>query len=164
MSEMTDGLPPSRRPWAVLAQAIVISMAVLDGSIANIALPSIAADLHIQPSDSIWVVNAYQLAITVALLPFAALGDIYGYRRVYVWGAAVFTVGSLGCALSHSLSGLIIARVVQGIGEAGSARMGRASDLPDEPIASNCLMANRFKKREKMSHSPTGWQSCRAGE
>lgn len=119
MGDTMDGLPPSRRLWAVVAQAIVITMAVLDGSIANIALPNIAADLHIQPADSIWVVNSYQLAITVALLPFASLGDIYGYRRVYGWGVAVFTVASLACAMSTTLPMLTIARVVQGFGAAG---------------------------------------------
>ena len=119
MSEMLDGLAPSRRKWAVLAQAIVISMSVLDGSIANIALPSIATDLHIAPAESIWVVNAYQVAVMVALLPFASLGDIIGYRRVYTWGAALFTAASLACALSRSLEMLTIARVMQGFGAAG---------------------------------------------
>ncbi len=119
MSEMQDGLPFPQRAWAMAAQAIVITMAVLDGSIANIALPSIAQDLAVSPAQSIWVVNSYQLAITISLLPFAALGDLYGYRRVYAWGVAVFTLGSAGCALSHSLEGLTIARVIQGFGASG---------------------------------------------
>ena len=114
-----DGLPPSQRRWAFMAQAIVITMAVLDGSIANIALPSIAGDLHIQPADSIWVINSYQLAVVVSLLPLASLGDIYGYRRVYAWGIALFTAASLACALSTSLTMLTISRVVQGFGAAG---------------------------------------------
>lgn len=119
MTDSADGLPPDRRRWAILAQAMVITMAVLDGSIANIALPSIATDLQIQPADSIWVVNAYQLAITVALLPFASLGDIYGYRRVYAWGVALFTLSSLACALSGTLDMLVISRIAQGFGAAG---------------------------------------------
>ncbi len=114
-----DGLPPGRRRWAIVAQAMVIAMAVLDGSITNIALPSIAADLHIQPAESIWVVNAYQLAITISLLAFASLGDIYGYRKIYGWGILVFTLASLACAMSTSLPMLAIARVVQGFGAAG---------------------------------------------
>jgi DHA2 family multidrug resistance protein-like MFS transporter len=92
---------------------------VLDGAIANVALPTIARDLEASPAASIWVVNAYQLAITVALLPLASLGDIMGYRRVYRAGLAVFTVASLGCALSDSLVTLTLARVVQGFGAAG---------------------------------------------
>ncbi len=102
-----------------MAQSMVIAMAVLDGSITNIALPSIASDLHIQPAQSILVVNAYQLAITISLLPLASLGDIYGYRRVYGWGVTIFTVASLACALSASLPMLAIARVIQGFGAAG---------------------------------------------
>ena len=119
MSETTDGVPWPKRFWAILAQALVITMSVLDGSIANIALPTISADLHVMPAESIWVVNAYQLAITVSLLPLAALGDIVGYRRIYSWGVVVFTIASLGCALSGSLEMLTIARVLQGFGAAG---------------------------------------------
>ena len=66
-------------------------MAVLDGAIANVALPTIARDLNASPAASIWVVNAYQLAVTVTLLPLAALGEIIGYRRVYKAGLVVFT-------------------------------------------------------------------------
>jgi MFS transporter, DHA2 family, multidrug resistance protein len=94
-------------------------MAVLDGAIANVALPTIARDLNASPAASIWVVNAYQLAITVALLPLASLGDIIGYRRVYRAGLAVFTIASLGCALADGLVTLTLARVLQGFGAAG---------------------------------------------
>ena len=92
---------------------------MLDGAIANVALPTIARDLDASPASSIWVVNAYQLAVTISLLPLASLGDIYGYRRVYQYGLIVFTVASLGCALSDSLLTLTIARIVQGFGAAG---------------------------------------------
>ena len=92
---------------------------MLDGAIANVALPTIARELDASPAASIWVVNAYQLAVTISLLPLASLGDIYGYRRVYQYGLAVFTVASLGCALADSLFTLTLARVVQGLGAAG---------------------------------------------
>jgi DHA2 family multidrug resistance protein-like MFS transporter len=114
-----DGLPWPQRFWAILTVAIAITMSVLDSSIANIALPTIAQDLGASPADSIWVVNAYQLAVTILLLPLASLGDIHGYRRIYSVGLAVFTLASLGCALSHSLAVLSVARVVQGAGAAG---------------------------------------------
>ncbi len=114
-----DGLPPSQRRWAILTQAMVITLAVLDGAIANIALPSIAADLQVTPADSVWVINAYQLAITVSLLPAASLGDIYGYRRVYAVGLVLFLIGSAACGLSASLPMLVAARFVQGFGAAG---------------------------------------------
>ena len=114
-----DGLPPRLRLWAILTVALGLIMAVLDSSIANVALPSIAADLHASPSDSIWVVNAYQLAVIITLLPFASLGDIRGYRRVYQGGLIVFTIASLLCALSTGLTTLSFARVVQGFGASG---------------------------------------------
>ena len=93
-------------------------MAVLDGSIANTALPQIARDLHSSPAASIWVVNGFQLAVTMSLLPLAALGQLRGPARVYRFGIVVFVVGSLLCALAHTLLLLILARVLQGFGAA----------------------------------------------
>jgi len=114
-----DGVPLPQRYWAILTIALGLTLAVLDGAIANVALPTIARDLHASPASSIWVVNAYQLAVTISLLPLASLGDIYGYRRVYQYGLIVFTIASLGCALSDSLVTLTVARIVQGFGAAG---------------------------------------------
>ncbi|HZQ41375.1 MAG TPA: MFS transporter, partial [Rhizomicrobium sp.] len=114
-----DGLPLPERYWAILTVGLGIVMAVLDGAIANVALPTIAADLHATPSFSVWIVNGYQLAITISLLPLASLGEIAGYRRVYVAGLLLFTVASLCCALSHTLLLLTAARVLQGFGAAG---------------------------------------------
>jgi DHA2 family multidrug resistance protein-like MFS transporter len=114
-----DGLPVPRRYWAAATIWAAIGMTVLDGAIANVALPTIARDLHALPAESIWVVNAYQLAIVVSLLPLASLGEIIGYRRIYQGGLALFTLASLSCALSHSLVALSAARVVQGVGAAG---------------------------------------------
>jgi DHA2 family multidrug resistance protein-like MFS transporter len=114
-----DGLPIPRRYWSVCAIWLAMAMSVLDGSIANVALPTIAQELHASPAASIWIVNAYQLAITVCLLPAAALGDKLGYHRVYLAGLGIFTLGSLGCALSHSLTALAVARTFQGLGAAG---------------------------------------------
>ncbi len=108
-----------RRFWAMATVALAIGMASLDGAIANTALPTIAADLHTTPAASIWVVNAYQLALVVSLLPFSSLGEIVGYRRVYLVGLVVFTIGSLVCGLAGSLTTLIMARVVQGFGASG---------------------------------------------
>lgn len=94
-------------------------MAVLDSAVANVALPTIAREFQVEPADAIWIVNAYQLAIVVSLLPIASLGEIVGYHRVYQVGLALFTVASLACALSDSLVTLTLARVVQGLGAAG---------------------------------------------
>lgn len=116
---IADGLEPPRRYWAWASILVVLMLAVLDGSIANVALPTIAAEFQASPSVSIWIVNGYQLAIVVSLLPLAALGEIHGYRRVYLAGIAVFTLASLGCMLADSLPALTAARVVQGLGAAG---------------------------------------------
>jgi len=114
-----DGLPADERRWAVLALAISVGMATLDTAIANTALPTIAGDLQASPAASVWVVNAYQLAMVATLLPFAALGEILGYRRIFLGGLALFTLASLACALSWSLPTLTAARVLQGIGASG---------------------------------------------
>ena len=114
-----DGLPPPDRYWAILTIALGLTLAVLNGAIANVALPAIGRDLNEDPATSIWVVNSFQLAVTVSLLPLSSLGEIHGYRRVYRWGLVVFTVASVLCALSTSFPVLIAARVAQGIGAAG---------------------------------------------
>ncbi|HLY06732.1 MAG TPA: MFS transporter [Rhizomicrobium sp.] len=118
-TQISDGQPLPRRYWAILTIALGIIMAVLDSAIANVALPTIARDLHTDAAFSIWVVNGYQLAITISLLPLASLGDIVGYRRIYLSGMVLFTVASLACSLSHTLTQLALARVLQGFGAAG---------------------------------------------
>ena len=115
----TDGLPPRERWLALGAIALAMTMAVLDGAIVNVALPVIARDLAVPPSEAIFVVSAYQIAVTAALLPLASLGEILGYRRVYLGGLAVFTLASLACALAPDLTSLTAARVAQGLGAAG---------------------------------------------
>lgn len=118
-SQSCDGLPRPQRGWAMLAIGLAIMMAVLDGTIANVGLPTIASDMQARPADAVWVVNAYQLVITILLLPLASLGEIVGYRRIYRAGLVLFTLASLGCALSDSLATLTAMRVLQGIGAAG---------------------------------------------
>lgn len=116
---VTDGLPTPRRYWAIVSIGLGITLAVLDGAIANVALPSIAQDLQASSAASIWIVNAYQIAIVVALLPLASLGEIVGYRRVSQAGLAVFTLASIACVFANSIETLSLARVVQGFGAAG---------------------------------------------
>jgi MFS transporter, DHA2 family, multidrug resistance protein len=119
MVDHTDGLPVPQRYWAILTIALGLILAVMDSAIANIALPTIARDLDASPAFSIWIVNGYQLAITISLLALASLGEIIGYRRVYLIGLLLFTLASLFCTLSHTLSLLTVARIVQGFGAAG---------------------------------------------
>ena len=114
-----DGLLQPQRGWAVLTIAIGLIVSVMDGAIANVALPTIARDLNASAAFSIWIVNGYQLAITISLLPLASLGEIIGYRRIYIAGLLLFTVASLFCVLAHTLTLLTIARILQGFGAAG---------------------------------------------
>jgi len=121
-----DGLPIPRRYWSVIGIWLALTMAVLDGAIANVALPVIAHQLGATPAASVWVINAYQLTITVLLLPLAALGDRIGYKCIYIPGLALFTIGSVACAAGGTLPLLIAARVLQGIGAACIMSMNAA--------------------------------------
>jgi MFS transporter, DHA2 family, multidrug resistance protein len=114
-----DGMPAGLpRNLAVATITIGLSMSVFSNSMTNLALPYIAQDLHITAESSIWIVNASQIALMVSLLPVAALADIVGYRHVYRFGLALFSLASIGCALAPSLPWLIAARTVQGLGGA----------------------------------------------
>lgn len=113
-----DGLHRPHIYYAMAATFCGLFLSVIDGTICNVALPEIAAQLNIPSSDSIWVVNAFQLVIMMLLLPFSSLGELWGYKQVYLRGIVVFTLGSLFCALSFNLPMLVISRVFQGLGAA----------------------------------------------
>lgn len=114
-----DGMPPGMpRILAVATITIGLSMAVLSNSMTNLALPYMARDLGISAGNSIWIVNATQIAQMVMLLPLAALADIVGYRQVYRAGLILFCIASLGCVFSPSLPLLLVARTFQGVGGA----------------------------------------------
>lgn len=98
---------------------MVIAICVLDITMVSVALPSVARDLDETAANSIWIINSYQLAVLIALLPLASLGEIVGYRRVSQVGLVIFTIASLGCAFAHTLLELTIARAIQGLGAAG---------------------------------------------
>lgn len=114
-----EGLPDDKRNLAIITLLIAVALATLDTAIANTALPVMAKDLNTTPAGSVWIVTAYQLAMMVSLLPLAALGEIIGYRRIYIAGLALFTVASLLCAVAWSLPALTVARFLQGLGGAG---------------------------------------------
>jgi DHA2 family multidrug resistance protein-like MFS transporter len=122
-----DGLPLPRRYVAAAAILAAIVLAVLDGAIANVALPTIASVLSVSPAASIWIVSGYQIALVMALLPCAALGESLGYRRVFTAGVVVFTAASALCAFSPSLPWLVVARFIQGLG--GAAIMALVAAL-----------------------------------
>lgn len=113
-----DGLPIPRRYWAAATLVVGMSLSVLDTTIANVALPTITVDLNINPADAIWIVNAYTVTVVVMLLPLSALAERVGFRRMFAFGLGLFTLASLGCAMSSSLFTLTLARIFQGIGAA----------------------------------------------
>jgi DHA2 family multidrug resistance protein-like MFS transporter len=104
---------------AVVATTIGTIITMMDQTIVNTALPTIAHDVRTTASASIWVINAYQLALTVGIVPLASVGDIVGYVRLYRVGLIVFVLASLACVFSQTLEMLVVARFVQGI--AGAA-------------------------------------------
>ncbi len=110
----TDGLPFPRRLWAVVAVSFALAMSGLDISIVNVVLPTLAKDFGTSPAAITWVINGYQLAIVVSLLSFSSLGEIFGYRKVFLTGIFMFCITSLICALADSFWTLTIARVFQG--------------------------------------------------
>jgi MFS transporter, DHA2 family, multidrug resistance protein len=122
----TDGLPVPQRHWVMICILLGVALSSLDSAIANIALPTIARELAASDAGIIWVVNGYQLAAAVCLLPAASLGEILGHKRVYAFGLIVFTVASLGCAVSPNLSTLVVARLAQGVGGACLSALGPA--------------------------------------
>ncbi len=115
-----------RRAIAVACVLAAIVLVVLDAAIANVALPAIARSLAVTPAVSVRVVTAYQMALVMALLPCAALGESLGHRRVYAVGIALFTGASALCAFAPSLSFLVAARFVQGLGGAAIMSLGVA--------------------------------------
>jgi len=114
-----DGLPPARRAPAMLTIILGIGLCVLDSTMFTLALPGIVRDLQITESDGVWLVNAYQLAILVLLLPLAMVGDLFGYRRVYLAGVGLFMLASAACVVATGLGQLTLARALQGAGAAG---------------------------------------------
>src|SRR3954451_17416715 len=102
--------------WAALPALLAGAfMVVLDFFIVNVALPSIATDLHAGDSSLEWVVAGYGLTFAAFLITAGRLGDEHGRRRVYAIGLALFTVASAACGLAPSPTALVVARVAQGV-------------------------------------------------
>lgn len=121
-----EQLTPSRRFQVLIAVAVGTFMGPLDSSVVNIALPSIRSYFQVSFSSVEWVVMAYLLIISSLLLTFGRLGDLYGHKRIYIWGFVVFTIGSLLCGLAPSIGFLIAFRVLQAIGAGMLMSMGPA--------------------------------------
>lgn len=121
-----EGLPGRERGLAMAAVMTMTTMAVFDGSMINIALPQIARSLDASVGATVWVSNGYLLSAAMTLAIFAALSSRIGFRSIFTFGLSVFTLASVGCALSTSLDMLIIMRVLQGIGGAATLSIGPA--------------------------------------
>lgn len=109
---------PDTRWIALIVLCLGALMIVLDTTIVNVALPSIRADLGFTETTLVWVINAYMLTFSGFMLLGGRLGDLYGQRRVFLWGLTVFTLASLACGVAQSQLFLIAARGVQGLGGA----------------------------------------------
>ena len=104
--------------WILAATILGSSLAFIDGTVVNVALPALQTALHATVSDVQWVVESYALLLASLLLVGGSLGDLYGRRKIFVWGVVLFALASAGCGLAPSISGLIFARAVQGVGAA----------------------------------------------
>src|SRR5256714_6115042 len=109
---------PSSKPWVLAVTIMASTMAYIDESVVNVAVPTIEADLKPSAAAVQWLVNAYMLALTALVLVGGAAGDQLGRRRVFASGTALIAAASLWCGLSGDIGQLILARAVQGAGAA----------------------------------------------
>jgi EmrB/QacA subfamily drug resistance transporter len=112
------GCAQRAKPWVLAATILGSSMAFIDGSVVNVALPAIQSDLHAPVREAQWIVNAYMLMLGALILVGGAAGDRFGRRRVYALGVIIFTVASVACGLAPGAGALVGARALQGIGGA----------------------------------------------
>lgn len=112
--------PCTRRaePWILAATILGSSMAFIDGTVVNVSLPALQANLNATVQDVQWVVESYALLLASLLLIGGSMGDRFGRRRVFSAGVSVFALASVACGASQSINQLIIARAVQGVGAA----------------------------------------------
>src|SRR6201987_4462906 len=108
----------NKKWWTLVAVAFGLFMIMLDNTIVNVALPSIQRSLHMTISSLEWIVTAYALTFAALLITGGKLGDLFGRRRIFIIGIAIFTLSSLACGLAPTSGFLIGARAVQGIGAA----------------------------------------------
>ncbi len=133
MTAVTDR--PRYERWVLIAAIVASSMAFIDGTALDVATPALQADLRVTGNDLFWISNAYALFLASLILVGGGLGDVYGRKRVFMAGIALFTLASLACGFAPNVQVLIVARAVQGIGGAlmtpGSLALISAT-FPDE--------------------------------
>src|SRR3984893_12687064 len=111
-------LSQKRKRLTLAATILGSSMALIDGSVGNIALPAIQQALQADAAATQWIVNAYLLLLGALVLIGGAAADRYGRRRIFLLGVAVFTTASIGCGLSPDITTLVLSRAGQGFGAA----------------------------------------------
>jgi MFS transporter, DHA2 family, multidrug resistance protein len=121
-----DGLPTPRRYLAILAISCGTALAVIDGSVVTVALPTLARDLAVHASTAVLVVTVYQLVLVMTLLPFSALGTRIGLRRLYQYGQLAFLVATVLCFFARNLPFLLMVRAIQALGAAASLSVSSA--------------------------------------
>jgi EmrB/QacA subfamily drug resistance transporter len=124
MPPHSEAMGAQRRWWALYVLCLGVLMIVLDTTIVNVALPSIRTDLHFTETSLVWVVNAYMLTFGGFLLLGGRLGDVFGHRRMFLAGVALFTAASLACGMAPTQFTLVAARAVQGMGGAVVSAVG----------------------------------------
>ncbi|HEY3730045.1 MAG TPA: MFS transporter [Steroidobacteraceae bacterium] len=120
------GLPTPRRYLAIVAVAFGTGLAVIDGSIVAVALPTVARDLGVSGSMAVTVVTVYQLVLVMTLLPFSALGARIGLRRLYQYGQLAFLIATVLCFFARNLPLLVTVRAIQALGAAASLSVSSA--------------------------------------
>ncbi|MGC1271252.1 MAG: MFS transporter, partial [Croceibacterium sp.] len=165
-----DGLPIPRRIWAIAAISFGTALLVLDGAIANVALPTIARDIGVDNAAVTNVVTVYQLVLVMVLLPFASVGDRIGHRTLYQWGQLLFMLASALCLFATNLPVLLALRAVQAVG-AGmalsvsaamvrqiypAARLGTGMGVNSVIVASSAAMAPTLGGYI-VGHAPWQW-------
>ncbi len=145
MEELAGTVEPSKRKWVILTTSLMTILTMVDTTIANVALPTIARDINASAAASIWIVNGFQLGMVIGIVPLSQLADIMGYWRLYQLSLIGFMIASLACSLSHTLVALSVARFVQGLS-------GAALTVSGPPI-------NRLAFPPKMLGRATGFAS-----
>jgi predicted MFS family arabinose efflux permease len=131
--------PPDRK-WILIAIILGSSLAFMDGSVVNVALPTLQATFHATSAAIQWVVQGYALFGAALLLLGGAIGDRYGRRRTFLWGVALFALASAACAASLSLGQLIAARGIQG----SQKRNGAEPSAPGRPGSLSLRRSGRW--------------------
>ncbi len=118
LDQPTSSASPTTERWILFASILASSMAFIDGSALNVALPSLQADLQASGAQLLWIVNAYLLMLAALILVGGSLGDKLGRKKIFMLGIGLFLLASLACGLAPTIEIMIGARVVQGVGGA----------------------------------------------